>query len=144
MLTHFIHTGQIRNLSTSILAFNISQFFLSLNYCLLPCILEKAGFNPKVICFFLNYLIGRKTWYFWNSFSSSFFNVDVGVGQGSVLSPIVSTLYLVLILYILKNHLKFLKIPISILSFVNNSLFIAQRKSFSLSNSLFFCSYNIA
>jgi len=102
-----------------------------------------VGFDLKVAHFFLNYLVGRKTWYFWNSFSSSFFNVDVGVGQGSALSPILSAIYLALILHILENRLKFLKIPISTLSFVDNGLLIAQRKSISISNSLLFCSYNI-
>jgi len=51
--------------------------------------------------------------------------VDVGVGQDSSLSPILSTLYLAPILYILEKHLKILKIPISILSFIDNGLLIA-------------------
>ena len=48
-----------------------------------------------------------------------------------------------LILHILENCLKILKILISILSFVDDKLFIAQNKSLSISNSLLFCSYNI-
>ena len=66
------------------------------------------------------------------------------MGQGSALSPILSVLYLALILHILKNYLKILKILVSILSFVDNSLLIAQSKSLFISNSLLFCSYNIA
>jgi len=69
--------------------------------------------------------------------------VDIGVGQESPLSSISSALYLTPILYIFENQLKFLKIPISILSFVDNSLFIAQNKSLSISNSLLFYSYQI-
>ena len=42
-LTHFICTEWIKNLSTSILAFNIAQFFPSLNHHLLSYILDKAG-----------------------------------------------------------------------------------------------------
>jgi len=129
---------------TSTLAFDIAQFFLSLNHCLLSHILEKARFASKVEYFFLNYLVSRKTQYYWNNFYSSFFNVDVGVGQGSVLSLILSALYLAPILHILENHLRILKIPVSILFFVNNGLFIAQSKSFSILNLLLFCSYNIA
>jgi len=64
MLTHFICMRWIRNLSTSTLAFDISQNFPSLNHCLLPHILGKAGFDPKVVCFFSNYFISRKTCYF--------------------------------------------------------------------------------
>ena len=81
--------------------------------------------------------------YFWNKFFSSLYNVDVGIGQGSALSPILSALYISLIFYILENHLKNLKIPISIFSFVDNSLFISQHKSISVSNTNLFCSYNI-
>jgi len=136
--------GWIRNFMTSTLVFNIAQFFLSLNHYLLPHILGKVGFDSKVKHFFLNYLIIRKTWYYWNNFSSPFFNVDVGVEQDSALSPILSTLYLALILHILKNCLKILKIPVSILSFIDDRLLIAQSKFFSISNLLLFCSYNIA
>ena len=81
--------------------------------------------------------------YIWNNFSSSSFNVDIGIGQGSALSPILSVLYLFPIFYILEKRLKNLKILISILSFVDDSLFIAQNKSLNVSNSYLFCSYNI-
>ena len=69
--------------------------------------------------------------------------MDVRVEQGSALSPILSALYLAPFLHILENCLKNLKIPVSILSFVNNGLLITQSKFFSLSNSLLFYSYNI-
>ena len=65
------------------------------------------------------------------------------MGQGSALSPILSALYLASILHILEKCLKILKIPISILSFVDNGLFVAQSKFFTISNSHLFCSYNI-
>jgi len=63
----------------SILAFDITHFFLLLNHQLLSLMLAKAGFNPKVSNFFKNYLVGRKTKYLWNSFSSPYYSVDVGV-----------------------------------------------------------------
>ena len=47
----------------------------------------------------------------------------MGVGQGSALSPILSTLYLLSLLYILEKHLKTLNIPVSLISFVDDSLF---------------------
>ena len=74
---------------------------------------------------------------------SSVFNVNVGVGQSSMLSPILSVLYLSPFIYILENCLKNLKIPTSIISFVNNGLFISQSSSFDISNSCLFCSYNV-
>jgi len=74
---------------------------------------------------------------------SPVFNVNVGVGQSSALSPILSALYLLPFIYILENCLKNLKIPISIISFVEDGLFIFQSNSFEISNSHLFCSYNI-
>ena len=142
-LTHIIRSGWSKNLPTSTLAFDISQFFPSLNHRLLTKIIHKAGLNNHVINFFSNYLINRKTNYLWNNFSSPIFNINVGIGQGLALSPILSTLYLSLFLHILEKQLKNLKIPISIISFVNNRLFISQDKLLEMSNIHLFCSYNI-
>jgi len=143
VLTHIVWLGWAKGKSPSSLAFDILQFFPSLNHKLLILILEKAGLNPKVTSFFVNYLVRRRTSYIWNDLSSPMFDVNVGVGQGSALSPILSALYLTLFLYILENWLKNLKIPISILSFVDDRLIIAQNKSFNISNSHLFCSYNV-
>ena len=44
-LTHIIQPGWVKNLLTSTLAFNIMQFFLSLNHHLLTFILKKAEFD---------------------------------------------------------------------------------------------------
>jgi len=142
-LTHIICLGWAKNKSTSMLTFDIAQFFPSLNHCILTIILEKVGLDPKVALFFTDYLVNRKTNYNWNELSSPIFEVNVGVGQGSALSPILSALYLLLFLYILEKYLKNLKIPISFISFVDNGLIIAQNKSIVTSNSQLFCSYNI-
>jgi len=74
---------------------------------------------------------------------SPVFNVNVSVGQGSVLSPILSALYLLPFIYILEKHLKNLKISISVISFVDNGLFISQSKSFDILNSRLYYGYNI-
>jgi len=79
VLTHLIHTGWVKNLSTNVLAFNIAQFFSSLNHQLLPLTLTKTGFDSKISLFFCNYLVSKKTKYFWNSFLSPSFNVNVGI-----------------------------------------------------------------
>ena len=142
-LTHIVQLRWAKEKSTNSLAFDISQFFPSLNHKLLVPILKKAGFDPKVSTFFANYLVKRRTSYMWNFFSSPMFDVNIGVGQGSALSPILSSLYLSPFLYILEKYFKNLKIPVSILSFVDNGLIIAQNKSFDVSNSQLFCSYNI-
>jgi len=106
----------------STLTFDITQFFLSLNHQLLPLIFDKARFNPKAVFFFHNYLVERKTQYFWNNFSSPLFNVDIGVGQGLALFPILSALYLAPVFHIFEKQLKNLKNVVSILSFVDNGL----------------------
>jgi len=142
-LTHIICSSWIKNLNTSTLAFDITQFFPSLNHQFLILILKKAGFDSCIAKFFSNYLIGRKINYFWNSFTLPSFDVNVRVGQGSALSPILLALYLLLFLHIIENLLKNLKILISILSFVNNGLFIFQSKLFQISNTHLFSSYNI-
>jgi len=101
----------------STLAFDNAQFFPSLNYYLLTLILRKADLNSKVVFFFVDYLIGRKTNYTWNNISSSSFKVNVRVGQRSTLSSILSALYFSPFLYILEKRLKNLNIPISIILF---------------------------
>jgi len=63
-LTHIITSGWIKNMSMSTLAFNISQFFPSLNHQLLTLIIKKADFNNHVILFFVNYLVDRKMNYY--------------------------------------------------------------------------------
>jgi len=142
-LTHIVRSGWAKGKTTSTLAFNISQFFPFLNHCLLTLILEKVGLEPRVSSFFANYLVKRKTNYVWNNLISPDFEVNIGVGQGSALSSILSALYLTPFLYILEKRLKFLKIPISILSFVDDGLIIAQNKSIDISNAHHFCSYNV-
>jgi len=142
-LTYIIRSGWVKNLTIDMLAFNITQFFTSLNHQLFSLILNKASFDHKVLSFFKNYLVSGKTKYLWNSFSSPFCNVDIGISQGSALSLILSALYLFLIFHILEKHLKNLKIPILILSFVDDGLFIFQCKSISVSNENLYYSYNV-
>ena len=114
-----------------------------LNYKLFSLILEKAGFDYHVIMFFSNYLVNRKTQYYWNNFSSNSFDINIEVSQGLALSPILSAFYLMLLFHILENFLKNLNLQISILSFVNDRLVITQNKSFNGSNFQLFCSYNV-
>ena len=124
-LTHIVHSGWAKNKSTSVLTFDIAQFFPLFNHRLLTTILEKVGLEPKVASFFADYLVKRKTNYNWNELSSPIFEVNVGVGQGSALSPILSALYFSPFLYILEKHLKNQEIPISFISFVDDGLIIA-------------------
>jgi len=129
ILTYIIYSEWVKNLTTSTLAFDIAQFFPSLNHQLFPLILDKAGLDQRVSIFFKNYLVGSKTKYIWNDFIFPLFDINISVGQGSALLPILSTLYLSPVFYSLEKHLKILKIPISMISFVDDGLFVSQSKS---------------
>jgi len=83
-----------------------------------------------VSIFFKNYLVERKTKYIWNYFISPSFDINIGVEQGSALSSILSAFYLSPVFYSLEKCLKILKIPISMISSVENGLFVSQGKSF--------------
>jgi len=62
----------------------------------------------------------------WNQFFFPFFKADVGIEQGSALSPILSALYIMLILYIFEKRSKTPLFPIKtlILSFVGSLYFL--------------------
>jgi retron-type reverse transcriptase len=79
---------------TSVIAFDIAQFFPSLNHDVLLSIFDCFGFDDCVINFFSNYLVDRKTQYVINGEVSEPYDCMVGVGQGSALSPILSALYI--------------------------------------------------
>jgi len=102
-----------------------------------------VGLNTNVIGFFDSYYTGCSISHPWNQFLSPYFNVNIGVGQGSVLSLILSTIYLTLIIKTFKKRIKNLKESIltDILSFVDDGLLISQKKSYALSFSFLLCSY---
>ena len=79
-LTHLVHSGWAKGLKTSVVAFDIAQFFPFFNHSMLTAILRHSGFTDCLVGFFSNYLVGRSTQYAWNSFLSHACDVDVGVG----------------------------------------------------------------
>ena len=105
-LTYLIHTGWLKQCHTSVIAFDITQFFPSLNHKFLSTCLKKAGLNTNIIGFFNSYYSNCSTTYTWNNFSSLAFNINVGVGQGSALSPILSAIYLTSIIKTFKKKNK--------------------------------------
>jgi imidazoleglycerol phosphate dehydratase HisB len=60
-LTHLIYAGWTKGLKTSMVAFNIMQFFPSLNHSLLINILKRQGFLGEVVKFFSSYLKDHST-----------------------------------------------------------------------------------
>ena len=117
-LTYLICIGQVKGLHISTLVFDIMQFFPFLNYYLLPMILIKVGFDSNISLFFSNYLINRQTQYIWNNFISSYFNADIGVGQSSTLSSILSVLSIAPIFHILRKTKKSINSYFYLFSFI--------------------------
>ena len=142
-LTYLIQASWLKQCYTSVIAFDIAQFFSSLNHQFLSICLKKAGLSTNIKDFFSSYHSGCSTSYLWNSFLSPPFDTNIGVDQGLALSLILFAIYLLPKTF--KKRIKSLKenIPTNILSFVDNGLLISQEKSYSLSFSYLLCSYNI-
>ena len=60
-LTRLVCSGWAKGLKTSVVAFDIAQFFPSLNHSMLTVILQHSGFADCLIDFFSDYLVGRST-----------------------------------------------------------------------------------
>jgi hypothetical protein len=56
-LTHVVQVGWHAKLKTSVVAFDLAQFFPSINHDVLLSILDKQGFAPEVVVFFRSYLV---------------------------------------------------------------------------------------
>jgi hypothetical protein len=125
-LTHLVQAGWAKGLQTSVVAFNIAQFFPSLNHEVLFDVFSRMGF-PAVLGPFLRlYLVGRRTTYKWDSFTSDPFAVDVGVGQGSAMSPVLSALYLTLIMR--RFRTSDIGHKVDLMSYVDDGTIIAQSR----------------
>jgi len=126
-LTHLVCTGWAKGKKTSVVAFDIAQFFSSLNHAMLLAILWKQGFLSVVTKFFASYLVDRFTAYMWGLFCSGPCQADIGVGQGSALLPVLSALYIAPVMKL--YHMNPVSLKISLLSFVDDGTVAAQSKS---------------
>ena len=142
-LTHLVQAGWAKGLKTSIIAFDIVQFFPSLNHSMLNSILSHFGFTNCIVDLFSNYLVGRSTQYSWNSFLSGACNADVGMGQGSALPPILSALYIAPLIHFFEHRAQTLHLNTSILLFVDDSLLISQRKTYNITLPELYSSYRV-
>ena len=95
-LTHHIHAGWKNRLVTGCLAFDVAQFFPSMQHDLLVQILARYGFDPAYQRFFRSYLADRSTRFVWGSRTSehTYAAPGVGAGQGSALSPVLTNIYI--------------------------------------------------
>jgi hypothetical protein len=146
-LTHLVCTGWNQRKVTSTLAFDIAQFFPSLNHVVLVEILKRFGFSNRLCSFFSNYLTDRKTQYSVNSDVSELFTCDVGVGQGSALLSNLSALYIspIFHIHIFDSWIRSgsdSNTPLSsFLSFVDDGLLIATDKDTTKAHNTLCSSY---
>jgi hypothetical protein len=123
-LTHTVRVGWAKGLKTSVLAFDLAQFFPSINHEMLIALMAKMGFSDLELEMFQSYLIGRSTRYAWNHNISPLMPNSVGVGQGSAMSPPLSGVMSAALLYLTyafqKEH------HCESLSFVDDGTVIAQ------------------
>ena len=110
---------------------------------MLTSILSHFSFANCIVDFFSNYLVGRSTQYSWNSFLSGACNADVGMRQGSTLSPILSALYIALLIHIFEHRAQALNLNTCILSFVDDGLLISQRKTYNKTLPELYSSYRV-
>jgi hypothetical protein len=125
-LTHLVRAGWARGLQTSVVAFDIAQFFPSLNHEVLFDVFSRMGFPAVLGPFLRSYLVGRRTTYKWDSFTSEPFAADVGVGQGSAMSPVLSALYLTLIMR--RFRASDIGKKVDLMSYVDDGSIVAQSR----------------
>jgi hypothetical protein len=126
-LTHVIQAGWHTKLKTSVVAFDLAQFFPSINHDVLLSILDKQGFAPEVVVFLKSYLVDQFTHYTWDNDLSLEFPSSIGVRQGSALSPILSALCLAPLL----KEFECRVCMAVLISYVNNSTIIVQSDTWS-------------
>ncbi|CAA7270660.1 unnamed protein product [Cyclocybe aegerita] len=132
ILTHLMRAGWVKGLQTSALAFDIAQFFPSINHGMFMAVLRKQGFSPVLVEFFASYLVGCSTVYCWNTFQSDSRSADVGVRQGSALSPVISGLFIAPVMKLF--YIKAEPLNTTLLSFVDDGTILAQSKQLNDNN----------
>ncbi|CAA7267585.1 unnamed protein product [Cyclocybe aegerita] len=94
-------------------------FFPSINHEMFMAVLHKQGFSPVLVDFCASYLVGRSTVYCWNTFQSGSCSADVGVGQGSALSPVISGLFITPVMKLF--YTKAVPLNTTLLSFLDDN-----------------------
>ena len=98
VLTDFISEHRERGWHTSVCALDIAQFFPSLSHAVMGRILKRLGFSPILVNLIKSYFSDRVTAYKWDNAVSKSYNFSLGTPQGDCLSPILSALYLSVII----------------------------------------------
>ena len=119
--------------------FNLTQYFSSLQHRVIITLLKCMGFATQVCDFFVDYLVRHLTQYAWKGELSLLFETSVGVGQGSALSPILSALYLALVLWQAA-----LDVPeAALMSYINDGTIIMQSKMWAANVTKLLSTYSV-
>ncbi|TFY73624.1 hypothetical protein EWM64_g10388, partial [Hericium alpestre] len=132
LLVHHVLAARAKGLHTSCLAVDIAQFYPSVPHELLSRVLERQGFAPEYVAFFRAYLTDRVTQFRWNNNLSDPCPADVGVGQGSALSPVLANLCIAPILHIFSTSLPRPRVTVelaSMLFYVDDGVLIYSSDS---------------
>ncbi|CAA7268154.1 unnamed protein product [Cyclocybe aegerita] len=132
ILTHLVQAEWVKGLQTSVLAFDIAQFFPSINHDMFMAVLRRQGFSSILVDFFASYLVGCSMVYCWNTFQSDSRSADVGVGQGSALSHVISGLFIAPVMKLF--YIKAAPLNTTLLSFVDDGTILAQSKQLDDNN----------
>ena len=104
-VTNHIQQGWHKKLVTTMIGSDVAQFFPSINHDLLITICLRRGFSPTFINWLHAYFLLRSSSFrFGNASSPSFICPQVGVGQGSALSPTFSGITATPLMYTLHNY----------------------------------------
>ena len=99
VLMDLITENRDRGLHTTVLALDVAQFFLSMSHEVVCALLAKLGFSSKIVRFLAAFLQDRSTTYTWDGITTdTHFQCSDGVPQGDPLSPVLSALYLSLVI----------------------------------------------
>jgi hypothetical protein len=122
----FISSHRDQGLHTSVLALDIAQFFPSLSHLVMAILLQELGFHHSIISFITSFFSHRFTTDKWGATLSQCLPFDYSTPQGDCLSPILSALYISLVLQYLYPHSKDSTSKTQCLCFVDDGTLITE------------------
>jgi len=126
-LVHDIETARKRGLPSTLLTIDIKGFFDHVQHARLVWVLWNMGFSQEICTWVLSFLTDREATLCVDDRLSDFFPINVGVPQGSPVSPVLACLYAAEPLRILTDNPAFsgTGLPIGPRSYVDDLAFLA-------------------
>jgi hypothetical protein len=92
-LTHDMEISHMLGSIYGTLIFDIQDFFNNINHTQLVALVQSLGFSPVIYKWITSFLSNRAVHLYFNNFTSSDIDFELGTPQGSPLSPILSIIY---------------------------------------------------